>query len=331
MKKSYSLKDIYNVKKFFENSKNLDDFKYGYVKNICLNESDVYYIKNACKKNGDYSLDMMVKYFEQKSGRCINPTIDDIKYILTQMKPTHVNNFGIFTCFSSMVTNKNDNTDISIYARNALKTLKEEDLSIKKDLIDIKKIIDRKYIDDEKISAKTIFEMPVIDEVEYQHILQIKQMQDDLKASGEFDLESSVDASLLSFEQILMMDPVTYVEYEFYLDDLLKRGNTIKSKRFEDLANNVACVDMQKEINDYLIKVSQDYYEVYNFEDKQKDKLDKQLRLYREYKFKLRQEYNTLKGKLGAEKKNVNQVYAQKINYYMEKLNQLKEVSEYAR
>lgn len=331
MIKGYSLKDIYNVKKFFEKSKNLDDFKYGYVKNISLNEVDVYYIKNACKKNDDYSLDMMVKYFEQKSGRCINPTIDDIKYILKQVKELHTNNFGIFTCFWALVTNKNENNDILISTKNVLKDLKEDDISAKKDLIDIKKIIDRKYIDDEKISAKTIFEIPMIDEVEYQHVLQIKQMQDNLKSLGKFDLESSVDTSLLSFEQILMMDPVTYFEYEMFLDDLLKNGNTIKSKRFEDLANNIACIDMRKEINDYLIEVSQDYYEVYKFENKQKDKLDKQLRQYREDKFKLRQEYNTLKGKLGAEKKNVNQVYVQKINYYMEKLNRLKEVSEYAR
>lgn len=347
--KKYTLTDAYKIKRALESSDEKKDTTFFYKRDIHLEKDDVSYIVSSCKDNDLYDLTKIKNYLEKLNGEKIVPTLKDIEDILKEIEYQHAINKGAFITFEKLyssslklinkqgldyeekIDNHNYSKQMHIRVNESIKTLKKEDANIKKVISQIQNMIDELYIDEENIRTKMVFEKPIIDKVEYQHIQQVKKTQQEDKEKGMFDLEPSLDASLLSDEDILLLDPVSYIEYEYFIEQLVLDSKKRESKRADDLINNLNCLDMKNMLNDYIIRILTDYYKVYEFENKSCDKLNEKLYAYRKNKLLIHSEYASLRGKLGAEMKNIGKVLADELSYYIDKSEKLKENVGYGR
>lgn len=361
----YSLKTAYIIKKELE-IEHVDSF-YNELKNklylirreiptIKLTEEQLCDLATKCQNyEGKYDMLSIIKLLENFSGKEIEVTVEDVKYILEDLKKTHSDYNGQFifkkslydSCkkkynesqknpeldYEERIIIESDLNEAKCLATTSADDLLNHDKYAKEILKQIDSLIIKRYIALDKLSPKCSFIEPEIDNVEYRKIHEVCQMQSQSLYNGTFedDFDPALDARFLTDREILQMEPATSWDYQFYIEEISTNQKKRKSQRSKDLMEDLKCIDIKILITDYVIFALKDYAELYEYEKKDFEKINQKSRKYRERKLKLNKEKNVLRGKLGAEQKRIGKALADELSYYIAKRDALKEIEDYGR
>lgn len=358
----YSLKTAYIIKKELE-KEHTDSFydelknKLYLIKNEIpttkLTKEQLGDIKTKCQNyEGKYDLLSIIKLLKEFDGQEIEVTLADVKYILEDLKKIHTDYNGQFIFKKSLYDsckkkyNKNSELDYEeriklesdlnetkCLARISADDLLNHDKYAKEILKQIELLVIKKYITFDNLSPKCSFIEPEIDNVEYKRIHEVCQMQSQSLYNGTFedDFDPSLDARFLSDREILQLEPPTSWDYQFYIEEISSNQEKRKSQRSKELIQDLECVDIKILITDYVIFALKDYAQIYEYKNKDLEKINQKSREYRERKLKLNKEKNVLRGKLGAEQKRIGKALADEFSYYIAKRDALKEIESYGR